>query len=92
MTTDDVLEEFRGAGALREGHFVLASGRHSPIFLQKNLVFQYADRTERLCRALADQIVAQFGKPDVIVAPALFDRDLDHAAQVIMFGAGRVHR
>lgn len=71
MTTDDVLEEFRGAGALREGHFVLASGRHSPIFLQKNLVFQYADRTERLCRALADQIVAQFGKPDVIVAPAV---------------------
>lgn len=71
MTTDEVLEEFRGAGALREGHFVLASGRHSPIFLQKNLVFQYADRTERLCRALADQIVARFGRPDVIVAPAV---------------------
>lgn len=71
MTTDDVLEEFRGAGALREGHFVLASGRHSPIFLQKNLVFQYADRTERLCRALADRIVAEFGRPDVIVAPAV---------------------
>jgi orotate phosphoribosyltransferase len=71
MTTDDVLEEFRGAGALREGHFVLASGRHSPIFLQKNLVFQYADRTERLCRALAERIVAEFGKPDVIVAPAV---------------------
>lgn len=71
MTTDEVLEEFRGAGALREGHFVLASGRHSPIFLQKNLVFQYADRTERLCRALADKIVDQFGRPDVIVAPAV---------------------
>lgn len=71
MTTDDVLEEFRGAGALREGHFVLASGRHSPIFLQKNLVFQYADRTERLCRALAERIVGEFGKPDVIVAPAV---------------------
>lgn len=71
MTTDEVLEEFRGAGALREGHFILASGRHSPIFLQKNLVFQFADRTERLCRALADKIVTQFGRPDVIVAPAV---------------------
>lgn len=71
MNTDDVLEEFRGAGALREGHFILASGRHSPIFLQKNLVFQFADRTERLCRALADKIVTQFGRPDVIVAPAV---------------------
>ena len=71
MNTEDVLEEFRGAGALREGHFILASGRHSPMFLQKNLVFQYADRTERLCRALAQKIEAQVGKPDVIVAPAV---------------------
>ena len=71
MNTEDVLEEFRGAGALREGHFILASGRHSPVFLQKNLVFQYPERTARLCKALAEKIEAQFGKPDVIVAPAV---------------------
>ena len=71
MNTEDVLDEFRGAGALREGHFILASGRHSPMFLQKNLVFQYADRTERLCKALAAKIEARFGKPDVIVSPAV---------------------
>ena len=71
MNTEDVLEEFRGAGALREGHFILASGRHSAMFLQKNLVFQYAERTERLCRALAEKIEARFGKPDVIVSPAV---------------------
>jgi orotate phosphoribosyltransferase len=39
MNTEDVLNEFRAAGALREGHFVLSSGLHSPVFLQKNLVF-----------------------------------------------------
>ena len=71
MNTENVLDEFRGAGALREGHFILASGRHSPMFLQKNLVFQYADRTERLCKALAAKIEARFGKPDVIVSPAV---------------------
>lgn len=71
MNSDDVLAEFRAAGALREGHFILASGRHSSMFLQKNLVFQYADRTERLCKALAALIEARFGKPDVIVAPAV---------------------
>lgn len=71
MNTEDVLDEFRGAGALREGHFILASGRHSPVFLQKNLVFQYPDRTARLCKALAEKIEAQFGKPDVIVSPAV---------------------
>ena len=71
MTPDQVMDEFRAAGALREGHFVLSSGLHSPVFLQKNLVFQFPDRTERLCKALAAKIVAEVGKPDVIVAPAV---------------------
>ncbi len=71
MNTDDVLEEFRGAGALREGHFVLSSGLHSAVFLQKNLVFQYPDRTERLCKALADLIRREVGEVDVCVSPAV---------------------
>jgi len=71
MTNDDVLAEFRGAGALREGHFVLSSGLHSPVFLQKNLVFMHPDRTERLCRALAAKIAAQAGAVDVVVSPAV---------------------
>ena len=71
MTTDDVLGEFRAAGALREGHFVLSSGLHSPVFLQKNLVFMHADRTERLCAALAAKIRQQAGAVDVVVSPAV---------------------
>lgn len=71
MTTDDVLSEFRDAGALREGHFVLSSGLHSGVFLQKNLVFMRADRTERLCRALAERITAAVGEVDVVVSPAV---------------------
>ncbi|MEI7933041.1 MAG: orotate phosphoribosyltransferase, partial [Alphaproteobacteria bacterium] len=71
MTTDDVLDEFRGAGALREGHFVLSSGLHSPVFLQKNLVFAHADRTERLCKALAERIKAEAGRVDVVISPAV---------------------
>jgi orotate phosphoribosyltransferase len=35
------------------------------------LVFQYPDRTERICRALADRIREQFGEVDVIVSPAM---------------------
>jgi orotate phosphoribosyltransferase len=71
MTTDEVLDEFRAAGALREGHFVLSSGLHSPVFLQKNLVFMHAERTERLCRALADKIRIAVGEVDVVVSPAV---------------------
>ncbi len=71
MTEDDVLEEFRAAGALREGHFILSSGLHSPTFLQKNLVFMHPDRTERLCRALAAKIRDRAGQIDVVISPAV---------------------
>ena len=71
MTNDDVIDEFRAAGALREGHFVLSSGLHSPVFLQKNLVFMSPARTERLCKALAEKITAAVGSVDVVVSPAV---------------------
>ncbi len=71
MTNDDVLDEFRASGALREGHFVLSSGLHSAVFLQKNLVFMHPDRCERLCRALAAKITATVGAVEVCVSPAV---------------------
>ncbi|HEX2655102.1 MAG TPA: orotate phosphoribosyltransferase, partial [Xanthobacteraceae bacterium] len=71
MTQDQVLEEFRAAGALLEGHFLLTSGLHSPMFIQKMFVFQDPVRTERLCRALAQKVAAKFGKIDVVVSPAV---------------------
>ena len=71
MTSDDVLDEFRAANALREGHFVLSSGLHSPVFLQKNLVFMHADRAERLCKVLAKKIREKVGAVDIVVSPAV---------------------
>ena len=75
MTSEDVLNEFRAAGALREGHFVLSSGLHSGVFLQKNLVFMDAARSERLCKALAMMIRAKLaelgGRIDLVISPAV---------------------
>lgn len=71
MNTEDVLNEFRDAGALREGHFVLSSGLHSPVFLQKNLVFMDGARCARLCQALAEKITATVGPVDVAISPAV---------------------
>ncbi len=71
MTSEDVIEEFRAANALRTGHFVLSSGLHSPMFLQKNLVFMHADRCERLCKALAAKITALTPGVDVVISPAV---------------------
>ncbi len=71
MKTSDVLEEFRKVGALLEGHFILSSGRRSPVFLQKALVFSHPRTTEKLCAALARKLEAAFGKIDVVVGPAV---------------------
>jgi orotate phosphoribosyltransferase len=71
MTQDDILDEFRSAGALLEGHFVLSSGLHSPVFLQKMFVFQDPARTERVCRALAEKIKETYGPVDYVVSPAV---------------------
>lgn len=72
MTTEEVLAEFEKAGALLKGHFILSSGRHSDTFLQKALVFQYPQRTAKLCKALAALIRAKVKKRiDAIVSPAV---------------------
>jgi orotate phosphoribosyltransferase len=71
LTPDETVAEFRAAGALLEGHFVLSSGRHSPIFLQKMFVFQDPKRTEKLCRALAAKAREKFGPIDIVASPAL---------------------
>ena len=71
MTDDEVLNEFVAAGALLNGHFILSSGLHSPVFLQKMRVFADPVRTERLCSALADAVRSAFGKIDLIVSPAM---------------------
>ncbi len=71
MTPDQTLDEFRAAGALLEGHFILSSGRHSPVFLQKMFIFQDPARTEKLCRALAEKARERFGPIDIVASPAL---------------------
>eukprot|EP01037_Dinobryon_pediforme_P019770 gene19770-20244_t len=72
MTRDDVLAIFKQCGAILEGHFILSSGLRSGIFLQKARVFMHPDKTEILCRALAEKITAAgLGHIDYVVGPAL---------------------
>ncbi|MCC6984605.1 MAG: orotate phosphoribosyltransferase [Bauldia sp.] len=72
MTEEEALQIFRASGAILEGHFILSSGLRSPVFLQKARVFMYPDRTEKLCRALAQKIRAEVRAPlDLVVSPAV---------------------
>ena len=72
MTEDEVLAEFRAAGALLEGHFILSSGRHSPRYLQCARVLMEHARAERLAAALAATIPqALQARLRAVVSPAM---------------------
>ena len=54
VTPLEVERIFREAGAFREGHFVLASGKHSSHYLEKFQVLQWPVRTAALCADIAE--------------------------------------
>ena len=45
---------FRKSGAILEGHFILASGRHSPVYWEKFRVMHYPQYVQQLCGMIAD--------------------------------------
>ena len=70
LTHEEVLAEFRAAGALLEGHFILSSGLHSPRYLQCARVLMDPARAHRLCAALAEKLRGT-GPFDLVVSPAM---------------------
>ena len=54
LTEAEVKKMFVDAGAIMEGHFLLTSGLHSPMYVEKFNVLQRPECTEALCRALAE--------------------------------------
>lgn len=72
MLDDDVLQEFRDADALLEGHFILSSGLHSPRYLQCARVLMDGRRAERLARALAVKLPPEhLSEVEAVVSPAM---------------------
>jgi len=72
MTNEDILQEFRDAEALLEGHFILSSGLRSPRYLQCARVLMNPARAARLAEALAASLPAQIRAAiDVVVSPAM---------------------
>jgi orotate phosphoribosyltransferase len=72
LSHEEVMAEFRDAGALLDGHFVLSSGLHSSNYLQCALVLKDPWRAEKLCRALADKLRSEIPGPvDLVASPAM---------------------
>ena len=72
MTEDQILDEFRAADALLEGHFILSSGLRSPRYLQCARVLMDPERAERLAAALCAKLPQAVRESvDVVVSPAM---------------------
>jgi orotate phosphoribosyltransferase len=72
MDEEDILAEFRAAEALLEGHFVLSSGLHSPLYLQCARVLMDPARAARLAHALASRLPLEVrSRAEAVVSPAM---------------------
>jgi len=72
MTDAEVLDEFRRAEALLEGHFVLSSGLHSPRYLQCARVLMDPARASRLASALTHRVPPDIrSKIEMVASPAM---------------------
>ncbi len=65
--SDEALQIFKTAGAIKEGHFLLTSGLHSPVYWEKFRILQYPHLTEKLCRLIVQHFRRL--KPDVVAGP-----------------------
>jgi orotate phosphoribosyltransferase len=75
MDQTQIMQEFKDAGAILSGHFILSSGLHSTTYLQCARVLMDAQRGARLCAQLASELKQWMKNSaqsiDVIVAPAM---------------------
>jgi orotate phosphoribosyltransferase len=67
VTEGEVLRLLRRRGAVLKGHFLLSSGRHSEIYVEKARVFEDPAVTTRL----GADIAAWFERIDAVVSPAV---------------------
>ncbi|MCK4368191.1 MAG: orotate phosphoribosyltransferase [Dehalococcoidales bacterium] len=65
--TENIEAIFEKSGAILKGHFLLASGRHSPVYWEKFRVLQYPNYTQQLCRLITDHFQKQ--KIQVVAGP-----------------------
>ena len=60
--------------AILEGHFLLTSGLHSPLYVEKFNVLQHPEYTEKLCREIAEHFKDQ--GIETVIGPELSSRRL----------------
>lgn len=68
MSQDSFLRQLESIGALKHGHFLLTSGRHSAQYVEKFDLLRQPRATEDACRALIEQL-GDLADVDLVVGP-----------------------
>lgn len=73
MTEDEIHQHFRETNALLEGHFLLSSGLHSPIYLQCALALQLPADADRFARELVNRMALDrsIAGVETVASPAI---------------------
>jgi orotate phosphoribosyltransferase len=69
MKADEVIQKFKSAGALLEGHFILSSGLHSPVYLQCAIALQSTAVAAEFGAAIAEQFRGD--RIETVASPAI---------------------
>ncbi|PYS85417.1 MAG: orotate phosphoribosyltransferase [Acidobacteria bacterium] len=69
MKADEVIEKFKSAGALLEGHFILSSGLHSPVYLQCAIALQSTAVAAEFGAAIAEHFRGK--RIETVASPAI---------------------
>lgn len=67
MKEEEVKQLLIDTQAILEGHFLLTSGLHSPMYVEKFNVLQHPKYTEKLCQELAERFQDQ--KVELVIGP-----------------------
>ena len=67
---EETIELLKGYGAVEEGHFILASGKHSAYYVKKGKLVQHPWELQRMIEQVVPQLEA-LGGIDVVLSPAM---------------------
>ena len=69
MNKEEILEIFKETDGILKGHFCLASGRHSDTYMQCAKLFEYPEKSRRICKELAKKLEGV--EVDLVASPAV---------------------
>lgn len=69
-SSDETIELLKGYGAVEQGHFILASGKHSNFYVKKGKLVQHPWELQKMIEQRVEAMQA-LGPIDVVLSPAM---------------------